>query len=201
MKKTILFSTLLAGLALAGCNKSTKSDTVATDTTVRDTTVAANNTTARVDAAARDAGNDLNRAANDAGKSLERAGDRTAKAMSNMAHNVDAKLTEWKLSSREIEADVTANRDIIRTKDMVGAPTGNTDKSALQDTVTANIKSDAQLANLKLDINADRKGEIQLEGKASSADQIGRAIAIALNTEGVYKVTSKVRIDKDAVKN
>lgn len=193
MKKSLLFTSLLAGLALAGCNKSTKSDTVATDypaATPATTTTTADTAAARMENAARNTGN-----------AIERAGERTANAMSNMAHDVSVKLTEWRLSAREIEADIAADRPIVRSRTNAGAPTGNTDKSALQSAVEAKIKADSELANLKLDINADRAGEIQLEGKALTADQVGKAIALALDTEGVSKVTSKIKLDKDAVKN
>lgn len=201
MKKTILFSSLALGLALTGCNRSTQSDTAAADTRSTDTTATAT-TTANNDAAAaaRAAGNDLSRAANNAGASLERAGERTANAMSNMAGDLSAKFSEWRLSAQEIQADLAADRPIVRTKSNAGAPTGSTDKSALQSAVEARIKGDSQLANLKLDINADRAGEIQLEGKAQTAEQVGRAIALALDTEGVAKVTSKIDLAKDAVK-
>jgi hypothetical protein len=208
MKKTLLFTTLVAGLALAGCNKSTRTQTAGTT----DTTTTARTTeptvgqrvdsaAARTEAAARDAGNDLSRAADRAGDKLERAGERTAAAMQNMGHDIKAKFTEWKLDAQDIQADIAAKRDIVRTRTASGAPTGNMDKSTLQAAVEGRIKADPELANLKLDVNADRKNEIQLEGKAQSADQIARAIALALDTDGVYKVTSKIRIDDDAVKN
>jgi hyperosmotically inducible periplasmic protein len=200
MKKTLLFSTLVIGLALAGCNKSTRTDTAATDST---TTAArtTDQTVASTEAASRNAANDLSRAANSAGDSLERAGRSAANAMSNAAHNVSAKLTEWRLSAQDIQADLAADRDIVRTKEAsAGAPTGTMDRSTLKTAVEGRIKADSELANLKLDVNAERGGAIQLEGKALTAEQVGRAIAVALDTEGVTKVTSKIDLDKDAVK-
>jgi hyperosmotically inducible periplasmic protein len=209
MKKTILFSTLVCGLVLTGCNKSTKTDTASTATLppASDTALASSSTSTdslanRTSAAAREAGNDLSRAANNAANSLERAGERTANAMSNMAHDVSARITEWRLSSQDIQADLAADRDIVRTRTAaVGAPTGKIDKDTLQSAVEGRIKADANLSNLKLDVNAKGDGEIQLEGKALTADQVGRAIALALDTDGVTKVTSKIDLDKDAVKN
>lgn len=189
MKTKLLISTIAIGLAAAGCNKTTRTETVATDTTTR------------TEAAAREAGNDLSRAANRAGDKIERAGERTAAAMSNMGHDIKAKYTEWKLDAKDLQADITGKRDIVRTRDVAGAPTGNIDKSTLQAAVKGRIMADPELANLKLDINADQKNAIQLEGKAQNSDQIARAIALALDTDGVYKVTSKIRIDDDAVKN
>lgn len=204
MKKTLLITTIAIGLAAAGCNKTTRTETVATDTTVRtadQTAAAARADAANVEAATRNAGNDVARAANRAGDKIERAGERTAAAMSNMGHDIKAKYTEWKLDAKDLQADISGKRDIVRTRDAAGAPTGNIDKSTLQAAVKGRILADPELANLKLDINADRKNEIQLEGKAQNADQIARAIALALDTDGVYKVTSKIRIDDNAVKN
>lgn len=196
MKKTLLISTLVLGVALTGCNKTTRTDTTATDTTAKP----ADTTAARVDAAARDTSRDIARAADRAGDKIEAAGQRTGQALSNVSHDISAKLTEWKLNAQDLQADIAAKRDIVRTKEASAAPTGTMDKSTLQAAVEGRIKADPELANLKLDINADRKGEIQLEGKAQNAAQIARAMALALDTDGVFKVTSKVRIDDDAVK-
>lgn len=196
MKKTLLFSSLVVGLALTGCNKTTRTDTTATDTTARP----ADSTAARVDAAARDTSRDIARATERAGDKIEAAGQRAGQAMSNASHDVSAKLTEWKLNAQDLEADIAAKRDIVRTKEVTATPTGAMDKSTLQAAVEGRIKADSELANLKLDVNADRKGEIQLEGKALNAGQIARAMALALDTDGVVKVTSKIKIDNDAVK-
>lgn len=201
MKKTLLISTLVAGALLTGCNKTTRTDTTATDTTARPAdTTRTDTTAARVDDAARDTSRDIARAADRAGDKIEAAGHRAGQAMSNMSHDISAKLTEWKLNARDLEADIAAKRDIVRTREVSTAPTGAMDKSTLQAAVEGRIKADSELSMLKLDINADRKGEIQLEGKAQNASQIARAMALALDTDGVAKVTSKIRIDEDAVK-
>ena len=63
----------------------------------------------------------------------------------------------------------------------------------MKSAVEGRIKADSELANLKLDVNAKANGEIQLEGKAQNADQVGKAIALALDTDGVTKVTSKIK--------
>jgi osmotically-inducible protein OsmY len=73
-----------------------------------------------------------------------------------------------------------------------------TDKSALKSSVESKLNADSEVAALKLDVDASKDGEVSLEGKAHSADQVGRAIALALGTDGVNKVTSKIKLDKDA---
>ncbi|MDO8539006.1 MAG: BON domain-containing protein [Opitutaceae bacterium] len=218
MKKSLLFTTLVIGLALTGCNKSTRTSTAATDSTTTpppaDTTVAARTEAASREVAAdvrrgasnaaeatREAGRDVRDATRSAGSEIREAGRDASAALANAGDKLHAKYTEWKLNAQDLDADIAAKRPIVRTKDIAGAPTGTMDKSTLQSAVEGRIKADAELANLKLDINADRKGEIQLEGKAQNAGQIAHAMALALDTDGVYKVTSKIRIDDDAVKN
>jgi hypothetical protein len=205
MKKTLFLTTLAAGIILAGCNRSTRESTAATDTTypapVTTDTRTTDDTFARADSATRDAANDVSRGVDRAGDAMRSAGRDAAAAMSNVADNVSAKLTEWRLSAQDIEADIRADRPIVRTKDAAGAPTGTMDKSTLKNAVEGRIKADPQVGNLKLDVNAKSESEIELEGKAQSAEQIGRAIALALDTEGVNKVTSKIDIDDNAVRN
>ncbi|MEY4939834.1 MAG: hypothetical protein RIQ93_1569 [Verrucomicrobiota bacterium] len=207
MKKTFLYTSIVIGLALAGCSKSTRTSTAANDprTTPDYSTTSTAGTTAtdrtvgeRVDTASRNAASDISRAADSTGDALERAGKRTANAMSNMAHDVSARVTEWKLSNTDLQADIDAKRDIVRTKTSAGAPTGKVDKSALKSSVESRVHGDSQLAPFKLDVEIDHQTEVVLTGKARTADEIGRAIAVALDTEGVTKVTSKIKLDKNA---
>ncbi len=195
MKKTLLFTTLVAGLALVGCNKSTRSSTAANDTTAAPAATTPSSTDSlatRTDAAANRAGDDLKSAANNAGDALRSAGNSVVSS---------ARMAEWKLNADDINADLAAHRDIVRTRDNAGAPTGKIDKSVMKSAVEGRIKADSELANLKLDINAKKDGEIQLEGKAQTAEQVGKAIALALDTDGVTKVTSKIKLDDNAVKH
>lgn len=227
MKKTILITSLVLGLALAGCNRSTR--TASDDTTpVADpayasttttpsgttTTTPATTTTTTSDTLAndvrrganatgdamREAGRDVREAGREAGQEMREMGREASAALSRAGDNIEGKFQEWRLNAKDIEADLAADRPIVRTRTDAGAPTGNMDKSTLKSAVEGRIKADSQLANLKLDINAKSNNEIELEGKAQTADQVARAIGLALDTEGVQKVTSKIDLDKDAVK-
>jgi osmotically-inducible protein OsmY len=198
-----LFTTLIAGLALTGCNKSTRTSTA--DTTVPPATDTTTATTART--------------TDTVGARVDRAGDRVADATRNAADNVrdasrdaaasmrqagrdiSARMTEWKLNASDIEADVTAKREIVRTRSDVLAPTGNIDKGDLEKSIKSQLHSDPKLPELKFDVNANTKGEVVLEGKARTTDQIAHAMATALNHDGVTKVTSKIKLDPDAGPN
>lgn len=89
---------------------------------------------------------------------------------------------------------------IVRTKDsVVGAPTGKTEDSVLVTMVKGKLQADSQVSAVasKIDVDA-HEGEVTLKGSVPSADTIGRAIALALDTAGVTKVSSELKADKAA---
>ncbi|MEO5958778.1 MAG: BON domain-containing protein [Opitutaceae bacterium] len=110
------------------------------------------------------------------------------------------RITEWRLSPTEIQADLDRNVTIMRTKDsIVGAPTGNTEDAVLVTLVQGKLQADSQVAAVASKIEVDAKsGEVTLKGSAASPELVGRAIALALNTEGVMKVSSDLKIEKAA---
>lgn len=204
MKNTLIFSTLLTGILLVGCSKETRTDTATADTTTvtpsaTTTATPANPTTsdtvgARVDraadrtaAATRDAADRVGDAARSVGASMREAG-----------RDLSAKVQEWRLSNSDIEADLNAKREIVRTKTTAGAPTGNIDADTLENAIKGRLNADEKLAGLKFDVNANKKGEVELEGKANTVDQVAHAMALALDNDGVAKVTSKIKLDADA---
>lgn len=83
---------------------------------------------------------------------------------------------------------------IVRTKDtVVGAPTGSTDDEVIKTMVKGKIQADSETAKASIDVDA-KNGEIMLKGTADSATSLGRAMALALDTQGVTKVSSDVKV-------
>lgn len=204
MKKTLLFTTLVTGLVLTGCNKTTRTDTASTDAARTDTTVATAPATTeptvgqRVDAAAQRSGDAIADAGRSARNSIDKAADRTSAAMRRAGDEMSAEMTEWKLSAQDLDADLRANRPIVRTRTIpAGAPTGavNVNKSQLKDNVKANVSQHAA-AIKDLDVEIDHETEVVLTGKAMSANEVAQAIGSALKTDGVTKVTSKIKLEK-----
>lgn len=194
MKNTLLFTTLVAGLALTGCNKSTRTSTA--DTTVPPATDTPASTAPRATSS------------DTVGAKVDRAGERVAGATRDAAaslrqagSDLSTRMTEWKLNASDIEADVMAKRDIVRTRSDVITPTGNVDKGTLEKSLKSQLNTDPMLADLKFDVNANAKGEVNLEGKARTTEQIAHAMAVALNHDGVAKVTSKIKLDPDTGPN
>jgi len=82
----------------------------------------------------------------------------------------------------------------VRTKDtVVGAPTGSTDDEVIKTMVKGKLQADSETAKGSFDVDA-KNGEVMLKGTADSAAKIGRAIALALDTQGVTKVSSEMKI-------
>jgi hypothetical protein len=212
MKNTLLFSMLAAGLVLTGCNKSTRTSTASTDpATTTPTTTATPTTTdtvgAKVDRAgdrvadaSRNAADNVRDATRRAGDEIRETSREAGAAMRNAGRDLNARFTEWRLNNADLEADVNAGRDVVRTNTGT-TPTGKIDKGTIEKSIKGRLNSDAMLADLKFDANANAKGEVELEGKARSLDQIAHAMAIALDTEGVTQVKSKIKLDPDAGPN
>lgn len=192
MKNTLILSLAVAGLALAGCNKTTRTSTASTEPAVApSSSTTTTTTTASTDTV---------------GAKIDRAGDRIADAsrdaaasMRNAGADLHARYTEWRLSDTDLRADIDAHRDVVRTRTAVGAPTGKIDKGTIEKSIKGQLHAD--IPDLKFDANANSKGEVTLEGKARTMDQIAHAMAVALNTDGVTQVTSKIKLDPDAGPN
>jgi osmotically-inducible protein OsmY len=98
------------------------------------------------------------------------------------------------LSDSEIQADLDRGVAIVRTKDtVVGAPTGNSDDSVIETMVKGKLQADADTSKAMIDVKA-KNGEVSLDGSADSATIVGRAIALALDTQGVSKVSANVKV-------
>jgi osmotically-inducible protein OsmY len=98
------------------------------------------------------------------------------------------------LSSTEIQGDLDRGVTIVRTKDtLVGAPTGASDDEVIKTMVQGKLQADNETAKAMFEVDA-KNGEVILKGSADSAAAIGRAIALALDTQGVTKVSSEATI-------
>jgi osmotically-inducible protein OsmY len=211
MKNTLLFSTLIAGIALTGCNKSTRTSTADTTAPATDTTMSTPATTdtagARLDRATDRAADATRNAADRVGDATRNAADNIADASRSAAANMreagrdlSARMSEWRLSSNEIEADLKADREIVRTR-TAATTTTRIDEDTIENAIKGRLAADTQLSTLKFDVNANNRGEVELEGKARTAEQVARAMAVALDSDGVTKVTSKIKLDPNAGPN
>jgi hypothetical protein len=108
---------------------------------------------------------------------------------------IEARLQEWRLSPADIAAELDSGRPIVRTKgtgaDAPGKPIADEELLTM---VNNRLVADVDTVRIDKRLTASH-GEVTMRGAAGSAGLVGRAIAIALDTKGVTKVTSELRID------
>jgi predicted small lipoprotein YifL len=122
--------------------------------------------------------------------------DRTKDAAIDAKNTISEKLTEWKLTPSDIKADLEKGGRIVRTKSATaGARVGGAvDNARIVTVINGKLVADRDLSALKINVDADQ-GVVTLKGTVSSVDLIGRAIALALDTDGVNEVDSLLTVE------
>lgn len=170
MKSIPLFSLTLAGLTLAGCAHFGK---VYQDPPAAEPSVAAD-------------------------PSKPNSPANTSEAIAR--NDVIAQMVKWRLSATEIQNDLDGGVTIVRTNEsLVGTPTGAVEDHVIAATVKDKLQADPEIGPAPIEVKAS-KGEVTLKGTADNAAKIGRAIAVALDTPGVTKVSSDVKVNGPARK-
>lgn len=129
----------------------------------------------------------------------ERAGAAVEKTKEIAVETKDAiadKLVEWKLTPADIKADLEKTGRVVRDKTVAAGEKvgGALDNARLVTVINGKYIADKDLSARKINVDAD-SGVVTLNGTAGSAELIGRAIALAINTEGVTQVISLLKVD------
>ena len=105
------------------------------------------------------------------------------------------KMAEWKLTPSDIKADLEKGGRVVRSKTAdASAKTGAMfDNAKVVTVINAKLVGDSMLSAIKINVDADH-GVVTLKGTVKSADLIGRAIGLALNTDGVTQVVSLLTV-------
>lgn len=162
----------VATLALTGCGQ--KDDTRTLTEKTKDAATAAADKTKEVASA---------------------AADKTKEVAADVKKAVSDKLTEWKLTPADIKADLEQGGRVVRSKaSAAGEKIGEaTDNARIVTVINAKLVGDSQLSALKINVDADQ-GVVTLKGTVSSADLIGKAMLLALDTDGVRQVVSLLTV-------
>jgi osmotically-inducible protein OsmY len=127
-----------------------------------------------------------------------------AQTMSNAtvtAHNVSdalrAKLETLDLDTDQIKAELSKTGEVVRRKAQdIGAAAVSTASDAR---AVAEIKSkyamDSSLSAWKISVSSN-EGHVKLSGTVKSPEDIGKAIALALDADGVRDVTSTIQVQQ-----
>lgn len=165
MKKILLVLPVI-GLVFAGCGK-------------KDTTTTTNQPTV----------------ADKAEMAARNTSDRTREMANDVRDGVSGKLTEWKLTTSDIKADLEKGTRVVRSKaNATGAKAGAMfDNAKVVTVINGKLVADSQLSALKINVDAD-KGVVTLKGSVKSPELIGRAMVLALDTEDVWQVVSLLTV-------
>jgi len=110
---------------------------------------------------------------------------------------LDAKMTAWHLHSGDIRDELDQTGKVLRRE---AVEFGATMTSAAADAaITGKIKAkyaiDRDLSVFGISVNTT-DGRVTLAGNVSSHQQIGKAMLIALETDGVREVNSTLQVKK-----
>ncbi len=172
MKKTLLLLPLVA-LIFAGCDKKDSDQTLAQ----------------KAQTAAQNAA--------DATKSaVATAADKTKAVAIEAKDAISEKLVDWKLTPADLKADFEQGNRIVRSKTATAAAkTGEVlDNARIVTVINGKLVADSQLSAIKINVDADQ-GVVTLKGTVKSIDLVGRAMALALDTDGVTQVISLLTVE------
>ncbi|QYM78052.1 BON domain-containing protein [Horticoccus luteus] len=114
-----------------------------------------------------------------------RAASESRDAAANARDTLSEKLHDWHLTGDDIKADLAKTGEIVRSK---AAVVGERMTDArIVTVIKAKYMLDRELS--AFDINIDcRDGHVSLRGSVASPDLAGKAVALALDTDGVTNV-------------
>ena len=112
---------------------------------------------------------------------------------------VSDKLVEWHLSGSDIKQDLAKTGEVVRTNaraagSSIAAATSN---SRIVAVVKAKYTLDKELHARDIEVSCDA-GNVTLRGTAATEALIGKAIALALDTDGVVQVKSLLTVQPPA---
>lgn len=127
----------------------------------------------------------------------EKLADRARDAASSAKDAIADKLADWHLTGSDIRRDLEKGGEVIRTK---AREAGSTIASATSNAkVVSIIKTkfalDKDLSARAISVSSDA-GKVELSGAVANEELIGRAVALALDTDGVIEVTSHLTVAK-----
>ena len=123
------------------------------------------------------------------GQRVENLADKTRDAATNAKEAVATKADDWKLGSENIKEELAKTGQVVRSK----AKTAGEfiDDARIVTVIKGKYVMEKDLSVFAINVDC-RDGQVQLTGSVSSTDLIGRAVTLALETNGVRNVVSQL---------
>ena len=134
-----------------------------------------------------------------AGQQAQQKAAEAAKAASDAAAQATqalaAKLEALQLGAADIREELKQTGEVVRRKarEIGLAATDTATDTRITTEVKRKLLADAELSALDVSVNTTG-GRVTLSGKVSSADQVGKAMLLALETDGVREVVSTLQV-------
>jgi osmotically-inducible protein OsmY len=110
---------------------------------------------------------------------------------------VDARLTAWHLRGDDIKEELGRTGKVLRrqAREFGSAVADASADAAVTGKIKAKLLANRELSALSISVNTTA-GHVTLAGSVASHDQIGKAMLIALETDGAREVTSTLQVKK-----
>jgi osmotically-inducible protein OsmY len=124
--------------------------------------------------------------------------DRARDEAKTVKDSVATKLAEWHLTPSEIGAELERTGQVVRTKAQSAGATiaSATSNARIVTVIKAKYTLDKELSARAIEIDCDN-GQVTLNGKVANTALIAKAVGLALDTDGVTHVTSKLTVAPD----
>jgi osmotically-inducible protein OsmY len=111
---------------------------------------------------------------------------------------VAEKLAQWHLTPEEVRADLDHTGQVVRTKAReIGTNlSAKTSNARIVTVIKAKYTLDNELSARAIEVDCDA-GVVTLKGAVANPALIAKAVGLALDTEGVSKVTSLLTVSSE----
>jgi len=110
---------------------------------------------------------------------------------------VDARMAAWHLRGDDIKDELAHSGKVLRrsVREVGSAVASASADAAITGKIKAKYAVDRELSAFGISVNTT-DGRVTLAGNVSSAKQIGKAMLVALETDGVREVNSTLQVKK-----
>jgi len=131
-----------------------------------------------------------------AASKAEDAKDSAINALEKPGQALEAKLEAWELRPEDIREELSEQGEIVRRKarDVGEALTDTATDARITTTIKARLAADPDLSAFSVSVSTT-DGKVTLSGKVKSAELVGKAVALALETDGVREVASTIQVE------
>jgi len=137
------------------------------------------------------------------GKSTVRTtGDQIESSSKSARDVVQEKLKMLDLRSDDIKDDLARTGQVVRRKarEIGHAITDNTADARITGTIKGKLLANRDLSAMSISVNTT-SGVVTLSGSVSTPEDIGKAVLLAMETDGVREVISSLQVKKVAKAN